>query len=232
MKAVGKVEGRADTVIDAFMEYMKDGLLLFPTHTWSEDNNKDNIFNPKTEKACVGILPNIFRKRKGVIRSLHPSHSIAAYGEDAAEFIAGEENRRTPCPRNGAYGKLNDRKAQILFLGCNLKSNTFIHGVEEWNNIDNRLSKEPIEYKVVLEEREISAPMHYHDSPVENISLNYDILTEAFLEKNICVKAQIGDAISYLCQANEMADLTSKFLQKNQDLFLDDQPIPEQWYKD
>ncbi|MBQ6715702.1 MAG: AAC(3) family N-acetyltransferase, partial [Clostridia bacterium] len=27
MKAIGKVEGGADTVIDALMEYMKDGLL-------------------------------------------------------------------------------------------------------------------------------------------------------------------------------------------------------------
>jgi aminoglycoside 3-N-acetyltransferase len=39
MKAVGEVEGRADTVIDAFLEYMQDGLLVFPTHSWSEENN-------------------------------------------------------------------------------------------------------------------------------------------------------------------------------------------------
>ena len=232
MKAVGEVEGRADTVIDAFMEYMKDGLLVFPTHSWSEENNEDDIFNPKTEKSCVGILTNIFRKREGVLRSLHPTHSLAAYGKDAKDFIKGEEKRNTPCPREGAYGKLYDRNAQILFLGCTLKSNTFIHGVEEWNQIPNRLGEKPVEYKIVLDNQTIEAPVHPHQAPVEDVSKNYDKLREPLLEKNICRTAKIGDAVSYLCQAKEMADLTSTFLQKNQDLFLDDQPVPEQWYKD
>ncbi|MFW6229630.1 MAG: AAC(3) family N-acetyltransferase [Halanaerobium sp.] len=231
MKAVGEVEGRADTVIDAFMEYMQDGLLLFPTHSWSEKNNKDNKFNPKTEDSCVGILTNIFRKREGVVRSLHPTHSLAAYGKDAEEFTAGEEKRKTPCPRNGCYGKLYDRNAQILFLGCTLKTNTFIHGVEEWNQIPNRLGDSPVEYQIVLKDKVIDCPVYPHQAPVEDVSKNYDKLKEPLLSKNICVKGKIGDAVSYLCRAKKMADLTSKFLQKNQDLFLDDQPIPEAWYK-
>ena len=231
MKAVGEVEGRADTVIDAFMDYMQDGLLVFPTHSWSEENNKDNNFNPKTEDSCVGILTNIFRKRKGVLRSLHPTHSLAAYGKDAEGFIAGEENRSTPCPREGAYGKLYDRNAQILFLGCTLKSNTFIHGVEEWNQIPNRLADYTIDYKIIFDDKVIEAPVHPHQAPVEDVSQNYDKLREPLLEKKICVKGKIGDAVSYLCQAKEMADLCSDFLKKDPELFLDDQPVPEKWYK-
>ncbi|HBC99675.1 MAG TPA: AAC(3) family N-acetyltransferase, partial [Lachnoclostridium sp.] len=57
MKAIGVVEGGGDSVLDAFIEYMKDGLLLFPTHSWSDKNLKDGIYDPKTEPACVGILP-------------------------------------------------------------------------------------------------------------------------------------------------------------------------------
>ena len=231
MSAVGEVEGRADTVLDALMEYMEDGLLVLPTHTWSQENNENDIFNPRTEESCVGILTNLFWKRKNVYRSLHPSHSVAAYGKEAKEFIKGEENRRTPCPRDGVYGKLYDREAQILFLGCDLTSNTFIHGVEEWNNIPNRLSDKPINYKVVKSEDEIiECPMHYHSSPVENISFHYHILTKPLLELGIAVKGQIGDAASYLCQAKEMADLTSEFLQKDPDLFINEDPIPEEWY--
>lgn len=91
MKSVGIVENGADTVLDAFMEYMKDGLLIFPTHTWAQMNDEYNIFNPETEPSCVGILSNIFRKRPNVIRSLHPTHSVAAYGLDAIEYVSGEE---------------------------------------------------------------------------------------------------------------------------------------------
>ena len=35
MKAIGEVEGGADTVIDAFCESLDEGLFLVPTHTWS-----------------------------------------------------------------------------------------------------------------------------------------------------------------------------------------------------
>lgn len=35
MKSIGEVEGGADTVLDAFITYMKEGLLLFPTHSLS-----------------------------------------------------------------------------------------------------------------------------------------------------------------------------------------------------
>ena len=128
MKSIGKVENGADSVLDAFMEYMKEGLLIFPTYTWKQMNDEYNIFNPETEPSCVGILSNIFRKRPGVIRSLHPTHSVAAYGEDAADYTSGEEKWDTPCPRGGCWGKLYDRKAKILFLGCswNGRFNDFI----------------------------------------------------------------------------------------------------------
>lgn len=33
MKAIGPVENGADGVIDAFCEYLEDGLFLVPTHT-------------------------------------------------------------------------------------------------------------------------------------------------------------------------------------------------------
>ena len=63
MKAIGQVDGGADTVLDAFIEYLKDdGLLIFPTHTWKQMSEEYNIFNPKTEPSCVGILTNLFLK--------------------------------------------------------------------------------------------------------------------------------------------------------------------------
>jgi len=55
MKAIGQVDGGPEAVIDALCQYMSHGLLLFPTHSWDEWNLKDNIFNVRTEKACVGL---------------------------------------------------------------------------------------------------------------------------------------------------------------------------------
>lgn len=143
MKSIGPVEGDADTVVDAFMEYLEDGLFMTPTHTWAQMSREDSTFDPTTEPACVGIIPNIFRQREGVVRSLHPTHSIVAYGKSAAEYIKGEENATSPCPPGGCWDRLRDIDAKILLLGVTHTRNTYIHSVDEVLNIKDRLTDEP-----------------------------------------------------------------------------------------
>lgn len=232
MKSIGEVENGADTVLDAFIEYMKPGLLIFPTHTWDRINNDNPLFDPLKEPSCVGILTNLFMKRPGVIRSWHPTHSVAAIGKGAKEYVSGEEDSHSPCPRKGCYGKLYDRKAKILFLGCSLKKNTYLHGVEEWNNIPNRLSEGEHVLKILTPGGcIIDCPQHRHQAPVNDISVNYDKMESLFLHKNIARRGRIGNANSVLCDAAGMADMVSTFLKLNPDLFIDDQPVPEDWYK-
>lgn len=231
MKAIGPVENGADAVLDACIEYMQEGLLIFPTHTWSKNNLPDNIYNPRTEPSCVGILTNLFLQRDGVVRSLHPTHSVAAIGDDAAAYVAGEEHTHTPCPRAGCWGKLYDRRAQILFMGSPPKRNTYIHSVEERNNIPNRLADNPRQIKIVMPDGQLlDYTLYGHHSPVDDISENYGKLLPALLARGIARKGQIGDAESYVCDAAGMDSLTTEFLQRNPDLFLDGEPIPVAWY--
>jgi len=231
MKAIGEIEGGADTVLDAFLDYMKDGLLIFPTHTWAQMNDEYDIFRPSTEPSCVGLLSNFFMKRPNVLRSLHPTHSVAACGVDAKDYTSGEEEWDSPCPREGCWGKLYDRNAKILFLGCSLKKNTFLHGVEEWNLIPNRLTDTHRKYKIVTPEGNlIDRPLRGHHNPIGDISYNYDKMQGPLLQKGIAVKGFIGDAESVLCDAVGMADLTSSFLKRNPDLFLSEEPVPKEWY--
>lgn len=57
MKKIGPVENGADTVLDALMEYMKNGLLIVPCHTWSNVNDENPVFDVRETKPCVGLLP-------------------------------------------------------------------------------------------------------------------------------------------------------------------------------
>ena len=152
MKSLGAVQGGADTVLDALMEAVPEGLLILPTHTWKQMSEEYNIFDPETEPVCVGILPELFRKRPGVLRSLHPTHSVAVYGKGAAEYIRGEENRTTPCPPNGCWGKLKDSKAKILLLGVTHTRNTYIHSIEESFEIPERFTDKPTRFLVKMPE--------------------------------------------------------------------------------
>lgn len=233
MKSIGEVQGRGDTVLDAFMEYLNEGLLVFPTHTWEQMSDTYDVFDPKTEPSCVGVLSNLFMKRPGVYRSLHPTHSVAAFGKDAKAFTQGEERFDTPCPRKGCWGKLYDLDAKIFFIGCSLRTNTIIHGVEEWNHIPNRLSKRPQPLKIKVKDGQvIERPLYRHHNVRGDVSKNYGKLTDALLSLGIAKKGKFGDAKTILCQSKQMVDLTSQFLKRNQDLFLDNRPIPKSWYQE
>jgi aminoglycoside 3-N-acetyltransferase len=96
-KSIGEVDGRADTVLDAFMEYMKDGLLVLPGHTWDNVNKHNPVMDVLHTPTCVGAATELFRKRPGVHRSLHATHSLLAFGGDAEAFVSGEEKIMTPC---------------------------------------------------------------------------------------------------------------------------------------
>ena len=218
-KSVGECTDRGDTIIDAFIEYMRDGLLIFPTHTWDVIPVKETVYDPENMPSCVGILTNLFLKRGGVVRSLHPTHSVAAIGKDAEEFTAGEELTRSPCSRQGCYGKLYDRRAQILFLGCDLSKNTFLHGVEEWNNITDRLTEKPREMYIKTSGGLIPCPMHCHNHSGGDVSENYIKAEKIFAAGGAASYCTIGSAQSVLCDAVKMADLISEVFRENPDFF-------------
>lgn len=231
MKSIGNVVGGADTVLDAFIEYMKPGLLVFPTHTWTKINEENCVFNPLSEPSCVGILSNLFLKRSGVVRSLNPTHSVGALGEDAVAFIEGEEKWNTPSPRGGCLGKLYDRKAKVLFLGCSLGKNTFLHGVEEWNQVPMRLADKYQNLKIITPDGRLFERITYtYHNPFCDVSENYRKMEEPLIYTGIAKKGLIGDAVSVLCDVVGMADLTVSFLNRNLNLFGDSSVIPTDWY--
>lgn len=231
MKAIGHVEGGADTVLDALCEYMQPGLLLLACHTWDKHNNPGGVFDPRKEPSCVGILGERLRQRPQACRSLHPTHSVVAVGQGAASYIANDAHASTPCPRDGSMGKLVDVGGQILFLGCPLTKNTFIHGVEEWNNIPKRLTAEPEAMTVKVDDALIPRKMHRHEAACGDISLNYDKLEPAFIELGAAHYCDIGDARSVVASASRMMEVTSRFLAINPDFLADKLPVPGIWYR-
>lgn len=234
MKAMGDVVGGADTVVDAFMEYFKEGLFMTPTHTWKQMSEEYNVFNPKEEPSCVGIITNIFRQREGVVRSLHPTHSIAAYGKNAKDYIAGEENMTTPCGINGCWNRLKDINAKILLVGVNHIKNTYIHAIEEVFDVPERFTKQPVAFKVVMPEGELKTVNMYrhYNKTTEHISESFEKMGEGYLETKAARKVKLGDAESLLCDANALFEVTEKILSKELNCFIEREEIPREWYVD
>ncbi|MDG5786179.1 AAC(3) family N-acetyltransferase [Evansella sp. AB-P1] len=230
MKSIGEVDGGGETVIDAFIDYMKEGLIVFPTHTWSYINGDNPKYYVDESPSCIGILPDLFRKREGAIRSLHPTHSVAAIGKDALSFISGDEKFDTPCARGSAWGKLLDRKAQIVLVGVSLIRNTFIHGIEEWVDIQGRLTDTHEQlYTVLPDGTEISVPSRRHCGL--SWSLHFWKVEEMLLKHGAMHIGHFGDAEVRVCDTVKTTEILTKMLEVNPDLFSDNEPLDNELYK-
>jgi len=221
---IGEVIGKVDSIVDAFMEYFSEGLLVFPTLTFSFVNIEHPIYNVKETPSCVGAVPEIFRKRPGVVRSLHPTHSVAACGKNASQFIEGHEKFNTPCARQSPWGKIVDRQGKILFIGTGLSCNTVINAVEEWVGVPCALTEAETPFKVIKEDGSLIDVSSKRQ--VGNHSRFYGKLEKIFLEKGVMESFRFGEAKTFVADSKKMTDLVAELLNRDIYLLADDRPIP------
>jgi aminoglycoside 3-N-acetyltransferase len=112
-----------------------EGGLIMPTQPFSNTAIDYVRKHPVTELArapsLMGMLTEILRRTRGAVRSINPTHPIAAWGERGVALIGRDWEARTPCGQGTAYHRLLDADARILMLGTGLQPMTFYHCVEE-----------------------------------------------------------------------------------------------------
>lgn len=93
LSSFGKVQGGADTIIDALIETVgPTGSVLMPCYSTNRRKLDDFIeeilpFDPDKTPVWTGAICECFRKRNGVIRSRDPLSSLAAIGPQAKKLI-------------------------------------------------------------------------------------------------------------------------------------------------
>ena len=111
------------------------GALMMPTipfqGTAIEYALGDPVFDAQHTVSRMGLISEVFRRSPGVVRSLHPTHSVAVWGRRADAIIAGHELAETPCGRLTPYGRLLDYDGKILLAGVPPSTMTFGYFVAE-----------------------------------------------------------------------------------------------------
>lgn len=227
MKKVGAVENGADGLIEAFCQYLDEGLFIVPTHTWNfvDEEITLDLMYPKT---CIGIVPDCAAKHPKAQRSIHMTHSMAAFGKRAEQYIQNEEKFDTPTPPNGCWGRLYQEKAKILLIGVGQERNTFLHAVDEMNDTPQRLSEEKKKMLIrypdgAIEERY----SHTHWNPYcSGLSKFFPKFEPAFRSGGAITDGRLGKAMVQVCDAQKCADIMLEILRKTDvDLCIDDTPI-------
>lgn len=132
LKSFGRVARGPATVIEALMEVLTPaGTLMMPSfnHGRAFAEGAPGYFDPLTTPTTNGAIPDTFWRMPGVYRSLHPTHSFAAWGRSARRYTEFH-HRRLTCGPDSPLGLLGREGGYGLLIGVDHHSNTFHHVVE------------------------------------------------------------------------------------------------------
>ncbi|HEY7707686.1 MAG TPA: AAC(3) family N-acetyltransferase [Gaiellaceae bacterium] len=135
LSAFGEIEGGSQTVIDALDEVVgAEGLVAMPAFPLvggtAEYLSTDPVFDVRETPSRMGALTERFRTSPGVVRSLHPTHSVAARGPGAEELVAGHDLAETPFGAGTPFARMIDRGMVQLWFGIGLRIFTLYHAFE------------------------------------------------------------------------------------------------------
>ncbi len=145
LKAIGPMEGGGEAFIETLRQTVRDGILTIPAHTWGFIYDT-KVFDVRNSVPNIGTLPwlAVQMANRAVDagdvtcrRSLHPSHSVVAFGKDAMAYVEDDAHETITMPMSGSYGKMYTGGGKILLAGVDLTKNTFIHLVDQFMRPDD-----------------------------------------------------------------------------------------------
>lgn len=204
LSSLGHVDGGAEAVIDALIEVVGEGgTVLFPTLSGCENDSADHppVFDAFAAPCWVGTIPETARLRPEAIRSLHPTHSVAAIGELARWITAGHELVRTPCGHGSPYDKLACVGGKIVLIGVTQSVNTSFHHSEEIARVPYVLQDQPCDITITDHEggQMTLSQTYLHRWGVRR---DYDFLESALIDLGICRVRRVGEADVRVLDAN------------------------------
>ena len=139
LKSLGYVEGGAQAVIGALQDAVgPQGTLLLPTYylpggtVRATCDMKDYVFDPRRHGTHMGRLPEAFLASGNIHRSIHPTHSVSAWGRHAAGLTEAHHRAPSIFGTDSPWQRFIGREhAKVLGLGISMGPVTFYHALED-----------------------------------------------------------------------------------------------------
>lgn len=146
LSGLGYIPGGAETVIEALSDAVgEEGTFLAPAFArpyimFEGEVNKTTVFRPydkrpdgalRDKTISTGALPKEMVKRADTFRSGHSTHEWVAKGKKAEEMVSGHGFLDGPAGVTSPLHKVLCEKGSVIFFGCTLACNTFLHYLED-----------------------------------------------------------------------------------------------------
>lgn len=233
LKAIGEIDGGGETLLEALIEcFAKNGgLLCVPTHTWNSD-----VYDLRKAESCIGVLPRLAAAHPDAMRTLHPTHSMAVFGEKerAEAFVYEEQFADSPTNPKGCYGKIYENDGYVLLIGVGQEKNTYLHCVEEMLDVPNRLTDYKVEKTIINKNgTEEKRHLYWFGGTIRDVSVNFPKFEVPFRYFGCITDARLGNAAVQVCTAGKMKEVIELIYKNNNfgELLDNNLPIDEKLYK-
>jgi len=216
MSSFGYVKGGPDIVLDSILRLIGNkGTVVMPAFTHLR--KKFSLNDP----CWTGKVSETLRLRNDSVRSVHPTHSVVAFGPLAKEITDGHEKSRAPFDEKSPFHKLAKKKSYILMLGT--ENNSMIHYVQDKVNFPNLFVEKIHQFK--YKNKLISTKLHHPDGsikyicggrPCSDVKFLIDFYrNEKFEDKEFMKTVRIGKAVCHLINTQDFVREATKYLQNN-----------------
>jgi len=210
LKSIGWVDGGPDAMIDALQEVLTPrGNLAMPTFTPPAP-----AFIVSDTPCHTGLVPETFRRRPGVLRSIHPTHSVAAWGGAAKEVTAGHE-RATALGVDSPLHRMAKLGARVLMIGVDCTRCSLIHVAEAIRRLPYLGVPYPGYDVPIVVEKVDGTTTVYHETEFPGDSSNFGIVEQECEQRAQVIHGRIGAADCLMIRGRDLLDAASDLLRRD-----------------
>lgn len=214
LRAFGHVEGGAEAVVEALLSSVDpDGHVVMPTFTWDAFHAAHGVvFDPSSTPSETGRITEVFRRRSGVLRSLHLCHSVAACGPRATDFVADAPSVHG---EGGTFEALLRANAWNLFLGVGFTSCTALHTVEERARVPYRAFRDFLDCSVREPDGALRPSRSVEFLRLPGYRNDFGKMEAIFCERGVLREARIGAARVMMVRLRDVVKIAGQLLEKD-----------------
>jgi len=212
LSSLGQVERGADAVVDALLEIMGEtGTLAMPAFYFPPPE----LFDPAVTPSRMGAITEAFRKRPGVLRSFHPTHSVAAVGPLASHLVEAHETA-TAFGIDSPLHRLAKSGGYVLLLGVQHTSDSMVHIGEAVAHVPYRKIAYSKDFEVDMRVRLPDGGIGLFP-PKENpgCSINFNVVDAPLKARGSVRAGKVGEADCQLVLAQDVIDVVCEMLAKD-----------------
>ncbi|MEW6412598.1 MAG: AAC(3) family N-acetyltransferase [Candidatus Zixiibacteriota bacterium] len=235
LSRIGKVSGGADAVIDALLETITDeGTLIMPCYGSADEafksSKKGEPVDLRTAKSAVGKITEVFRVRKGVLRSSHPFSSSCAVGKHAEYITSGHDAGPDVCHADSPVGRLVELEGRVVGIGIPIAQGLGVaHFLEDtWDDFPFEVHSDRASITYIdADGKETTRDVSRYDPKISRTRVDYPdgqwickTLTEHMIRVGLMKQFKFGQADSWLMEARALYDELKRLAQKGVTMYL------------